>query len=130
MKGFDAMRENAIVEKSMLFAVRIVRLYQHLTDARREFVMSKQTLRSGTSIGANVREAESAQSKADFVAKCSIALKECDETGYWLELLKRTEYISSAQYDSIESDRKELFALLTSIIKTSKETLKKWKMEN
>ena len=124
------MRENAIVEKSMLFAVRIVRLYQHLTDARREFVMSKQTLRSGTSIGANVREAESAQSKADFVAKCSIALKECDETGYWLELLKRTEYISSAQYDSIESDRKELFALLTSIIKTSKETLKKWKMEN
>ena len=130
MKGFDAMRENAIVEKSMLFAVRIVRLYQHLTDARREFVMSKQTLRSGTSIGANVREAESAQSKADFVAKCSIALKECDETGYWLELLKRTEYISSAQYDSIESDRKELFALLTSIIKTSKETLKKWKMES
>lgn len=130
MKGFDAMRENAIVEKSMLFAVRIVRLYQHLTDARREFVMSKQALRSGTSIGANVREAESAQSKADFVAKCSIALKECDETGYWLELLKRTEYISSAQYDSIESDRKELFALLTSIIKTSKETLKKWKMEN
>ena len=130
MKGFDAMRENAIVEKSMLFAVRIVRLYQHLTDARREFVMSKQTLRSGTSIGANVREAESAQSKADFVAKCSIALKECDETGYWLELLKRTEYISSAQYDSIESDRKELFALLTSIIKTSKETLKKWKIEN
>lgn len=130
MKGFDAMRENAIVEKSMLFAVRIVRLYQHLTDARREFVMSKQALRSGTSIGANVREAESAQSKADFVAKCSIALKECDETGYRLELLKRTEYISSAQYDSIESDRKELFALLTSIIKTSKETLKKWKMEN
>ena len=130
MKGFDAMRENAIVEKSMLFAVRIVRLYQHLTDARREFVMSKQALRSGTSIGANVREAESAQSKADFVAKCSIALKECDETGYWLELLKRTEYISSAQYDSIESDRKELFALLTSIIKTSKETLKKWKIEN
>ena len=125
MKGFDAMRENAIVEKSMLFAVRIVRLYQHLTDARREFVMSKQALRSGTSIGANVREAESAQSKADFVAKCSIALKECDETGYWLELLKRTEYISSAQYDSIESDRKELFALLTSIIKTSKEALRK-----
>ena len=125
MKGFDAMRENAIVEKSMLFAVRIVRLYQHLTDSRREFVMSKQALRSGTSIGANVREAESAQSKADFVAKCSIALKECDETGYWLELLKRTEYISSAQYDSIESDRKELFALLTAIIKTSKETLRK-----
>ena len=117
------MGDNVVAEKSMAFAVRIVRLYQHLTDARHEFVMSKQVLRSGTSIGANVREAESAQSKADFVSKCSIALKECGETGYWLELLQRTDYITSAQWDSLDSDRRELFALLTSIIKTAKTTL-------
>ena len=118
------MRENVIAEKSMLFAVRVVRLYQHLTDVKHEFVMAKQVLRSGTSIGANVREAASAQSKADFVSKCSIALKECDETGYWLELLQRTNYISSSQYDSLEADRREIFALLTAIIKTAKESLK------
>ena len=82
--------------------------------------MSKQVLRSGTSIGANVREANSAQSKADFVAKMSIALKECDETGYWLELLFRTSFLSQEEYSSIESDCRELFALLTAIIKSAK----------
>ena len=118
------VRENVVVEKSMSFAVRVVRLYQHLSEAKHEFVMSKQVLRSGTSIGANVREAVSAQSKADFVSKCSIALKECDETGYWLELLQRTDYITDSQRDSLEADRRELFALLTAIIKTTKASLK------
>ena len=122
--GGVVMRKNVVAEKSMSFAVRVVRLYQHLVDEKREFVMSKQVLRSGTSIGANVREASSAQSKADFVSKCSIALKECDETGYWLDLLFRTEYLSGSQYDSMEADRRELFALLTTIIKTTKESLK------
>ena len=119
----SGMRENVVVDKSLAFAVRIVRLYQHLTEAKHEFVMSKQVLRSGTSIGANVREAESAQSKADFVSKCSIALKECDETGYWLTLLSRTAFIDGMQYESLEKDRGELFAILTAIIKKSKVSL-------
>ena len=82
--------------------------------------MSKQVLRSGTSIGANTREANSAQSKADFLAKLAIALKECDETGYWLELLLRTSYITKKQQQSLEKDRREVFALLTAIIKSAK----------
>ena len=121
------MAESKLRDLSMNFAVDVLKLCGGIKG---HFSITNQLERSATSIGANIHEANYAQSKADFVAKCSIALKECDETGYWLELLKRTEYISSAQYDSIESDRKELFALLTSIIKTSKETLKKWKMEN
>lgn len=124
MSEDGVVRKNVIAEKSLLFAVRMVRLYQHLVDVKREFVMSKQALRSGTSIGANVREAASAQSKADFVSKCSIALKECDETGYWLELLSRTDYLSDSQYDSLEADCRELFALLTAIIKTAKASMK------
>ena len=111
---------NVIAEKSMAFAVRIVNLCKHLRRARAEHVMSKQILRSGTSIGANVREAESAQSKADFVSKMAIALKECGETSYWLELLVRTEYISQKEFSSIAKDCEELFALLTAIVKTSR----------
>ena len=87
-------RENVLLEKSMSFAVRIVNLCKFLRQQMHETVLSSQVLRSGTSIGANAHEANSAQSKADFVSKCSIALKECDETGYWLELLKRTDYLS------------------------------------
>ncbi len=119
------MKENIVGSKSMAFAVRIVNLYKYLTTRRRELVLSKQVLKSGTSIGANIREANSAQSKSDFVAKLAIALKECDETGYWLELLFRTEYVSERQYKSLESDRGEIFALLTSIIKTSRMSLRK-----
>ena len=119
------MKENIVGSKSMAFAVRIVNLYKYLTTRRRELVLSKQVLKSGTSIGANIREANSAQSKSDFVAKLSIALKECDETGYWLELLSRTGYISERQHKSLESDRDEIFALLTSIIKTSNASLRK-----
>ena len=119
------MKENVVGNKSMTFAVRIVNLYKYLTTKRRELVLSKQVLKSGTSIGANIREANSAQSKSDFIAKLSIALKECDETGYWLELLFRTEYLSKRQYRSLESDRNEIFALLTSIIKASRMSLRK-----
>ena len=111
---------NVIAEKSMAFAVRIVNLCRHLRRAKSEHVMSKQVLRSGTSIGANVREAESAQSKADFVSKMAIALKECDETSYWLELHVRTEYISQKEFSSIATDGEELFALLTAIVKTAR----------
>lgn len=113
-------KENLIAEKSMLFAVRIVNLYRYLAKTKHESVISKQTLRAGTSIGANVREANSAQSRADFISKMSIALKECDETGYWLELLVRTDFLSQAEYNSIESDCRELFAMLTAILKSAK----------
>ena len=111
---------NAIKEKSKKFAVRIVKLYQYLEDEKYEHIMSKQLMRSGTSIGANVYEAIEGQSKADFVAKLSISLKEVSETQYWLELLHETNYLSKEQYLSMVTDCSELAKLLTSIIKTSK----------
>ena len=117
------MGENVVREKSLSFAVRVVKLCRYLKVDRHEDVLSKQLLRAGTSIGANVREAASAQSKADFVSKCAIALKENDETGYWLELLVRTGYLTDQQFMSMEADRRELLALLTSIIKTAKSSL-------
>ena len=113
-------KDNSLAEKSMVFAVRVVGLYRYLSEKKRECVMSKQVLRSGTSIGANVREANSAQSKADFIAKMSIALKECDETGYWLELLSRTGFLSREEYISVESDCRELFAMITAILKSAR----------
>ena len=112
--------ENAIADKSLAFAVRVVNLYRSLQIRISENVISVQILKSGTSIGANVREANSAQSRADFIAKLSIALKECDETGYWLELLRKISSITEIEFDSIENDRKELFALLTAILKSTK----------
>ena len=87
------MKENIIQEKSKVFAVRIVKFYKYLCDEKKEYVLSKQILRSGTSIGANVRESKNAQSKADFISKMSIALKEADETAYWIELLTESEII-------------------------------------
>lgn len=111
--------QNVIVDKSKTFAVRIIRLYQYLGSEKKEYVLSKQLLRSGTSIGANVKEAIRGQSKADFAAKMNIALKEASETEYWLELLHETEYISSEQFKSINNDCTELLRLLTSIVKTS-----------
>ena len=113
-------KDNSIAEKSMVFAVRVVGLYRYLSEKKRECVMSKQVLRSGTSIGANVREANSAQSKADFIAKMSIALKECDETGYWLELLSRTGFLPREEYISVESNCRELFAMITAILKSAR----------
>ena len=111
---------NVILEKSMAFAVRIVKLYRYLNDEKREYVMSKQLLRSGTSVGANAYEAVQGQSRNDFLAKMGIALKEAYETQYWLELLYRTEYLTSEQYESIAADHKEVIKILTKIVKNTK----------
>ena len=112
------MGTNAILDKSKAFALRIIKLYQYLCDDKREFVLSKQLLRSGTSIGANVREAVRGQSKPDFYSKLNIALKEADESAYWLELLHESNYLDEHQFDSIYKDCNELIALLVSITKT------------
>lgn len=114
------MADNLVLDKSKAYAVRIIKLYQYLTEEKREFILSKQLLRSGTSIGANGREAYRAQSRADFVSKLSIALKEAEETAYWLELLFETNYITNEQFKSIYSDNEELIKLLVSIIKSTK----------
>ena len=108
------------VDKSYAFAVRIVKLYQYLTDAKKEFVLSKQLLRSGTSIGANVREGEDGQSRADFLAKFNIALKEANETLYWIDLLHDTDFLNESEYESIYADCLELKKLLVSIVKTTR----------
>ena len=115
--------ENVVREKGFKFAIRIVRLYQHLTNiqnSNRELILSKQVLRSGTSVGANIRESRNAQTVKDFLTKLYIASKEADETGYWLELLKETGYISEEQFESINQDCEEIMKLLASIIKTTK----------
>ncbi len=104
-----------------MFAVRVVKMSQYLQDKKREFVLSKQVLRSGTAIGALIREAEFGQSKPDFTSKMSIALKEANETDYWLSLLKDTEFISKKEYMSLQGDCKELIAMLVSTVKTSKQ---------
>ena len=111
---------NIIDEKSFAFAVRIVNLYRHLNETKKEFVLSKQLLRSGTSIGANVAEAEQAQSTLDFISKMSIALKETSETKYWIRLLASTNYLTEAEAVSILNDCVELEKILVSIIKSSK----------
>lgn len=111
---------NIIETKSFDFAVRIVKLYKFLCEQKKEFTLSKQLLRSGTSIGANVAEAQQAQSKADFVAKLNIALKEASETKYWIKLLNVTDYLSANESNSILSDCVEIEKILVSIIKTSK----------
>ena len=112
--------ENIIEKKSFDFAIRIVKLYKFLCNEKNEFVLSKQLLRSGTSIGANVAEAQQAQSKADFISKISIALKEATESKYWLRLLNATDYISDIEIKSILSDCVEIEKILTSISKSSK----------
>ncbi|WP_461093392.1 four helix bundle protein [Spirosoma gilvum] len=113
-------KENAVLEKSFRFAIRSIRLYQHLKDNRKEFILSKQMLRSGTSIGANVREGNNAESKADFIHKMGMAQKEADETMYWLELLRETDYLTVNEFDSIHQDANELLKLIRSIILTAK----------
>lgn len=112
--------DNIIVVKSKAFAVRVIRLYQYLQSEKREYVLSKQLLRSGTSVGANVKEVIRGQSKADFIAKMNIALKEASETEYWLELLNETDYIDQKQFQSIYQDIQEILKLLVSIVKSSK----------
>ena len=106
--------------KSFAFALRVVKLAKYLQDEKREFVLSKQVLRSGTAVGALVREAEHAQSKPDFINKMSIALKEGNETDYWIDLLHQSGYLTQENYDSIHPDVQELIKLLVSIVKTSK----------
>ncbi|MBR2639781.1 MAG: four helix bundle protein [Oscillospiraceae bacterium] len=112
--------ESITERKSFDFAVRIVKLYDFLKNRKKEFIISKQLLRSGTSIGANVSEAEQAQSRADFISKLSIALKEAHETKYWLRLLSETGFLDRKQSDSILSDCSEIEKILVSILNTSK----------
>ena len=117
------MAENILKIKSYQFAISIVKLSQNLIVNKREFILSKQILRSGTSIGALIREAEYAQSKSDFIHKMSISLKEANETLYWLDLLKDTNYISEEIYNDMIFKNKELLAMLVSSIKTTKSRL-------
>jgi four helix bundle protein len=117
----NEIKENAIKNKSFDFALRIIKMYKFLIDQKKEFVMSKQILRSGTAIGALVWEAEHAESKADFIHKMAIAQKEANETNYWIELLYQSEYLEEKSYLPFIEDIKELNKILSSIIITSKE---------
>lgn len=117
-------RDSVTLDKSKNFAIRIVRLYQYLSTDKKEFVLSKQLLRSGTSIGANLAEAIYGISEKDFLSKVYISLKECAETKYWLELLFKTNYLTEQQYQSINEDCTELIKLLTSSAKTMSTKLK------
>ena|SRR5688572_30414312 len=117
------MKENIIKNKSFDFAVRIVKLNQYLCNNKKEFVLSKQLLRSGTSVGAMVREAEHAETKADFKHKMGIAQKEINETLYWLELLKATDYLTTEQFEDINAHAVEIIKIITTIIKTTKSNI-------
>ncbi len=112
--------DSTIQNKSRYFAIRIIGCYKYLVEQKHEHIMSKQLLRCGTSIGANTRESKNAQSRLDFLNKLNIALKEADETDYWLDLLYTTDYIDDKMYASLLSDCKEIIALLVAIIKTLK----------
>ena len=114
------MSKSVMRDKSYDFAIRIVKLSRFLMDEKKEFVLSKQVLRSGTAIGALIREAEFAQSKADFVSKMSIALKEANETDYWISILMDTGFINQDQFDSLNADCRELLAMLIATVKTGK----------
>ena len=111
----------AIQDKSRDFAIRIVNCYKYLTEQKKEWIISKQLLRCGTSIGANTRESRNAQSRMDFLNKLNVALKEADETEYWLDIIHATGYIDDTMYESLQADCGELIALLISIIKKLKE---------
>ncbi len=113
--------EQTVENKSFLFAVRIVKLSKYLNTEKKEFTLSKQLLRAGTSIGANIAEAEQAQSRADFISKMNIALKESVETNYWLRLLQASDYLSEEAFSSIYSECRELERMLTAIVKTAKQ---------
>lgn len=116
-------RDNAIRVKTYAFAIRVVNAYRFLCDSQKEYVLSKQILRSGTAIGALVAEAHHAQSGADFLNKMNVALKEANETLYWLSLLKDTHYLEIKMYDSMAQDCNEIIALLVSIVKSMKNSL-------
>ncbi len=114
------MKKSIIQDKSYAFAIRIVNLYKYLVESKKEYIIARQILKSGTAIGALVREGEQAESKADFIHKLSVAHKEANEVEYWLNLLRDTDYIDLQMFDSINKDCKEVIALLTSILKTAK----------
>lgn len=114
------MKESIVATKSVEFAIRVVQVYQFLCEVKKEFVLAKQLLKSGTAIGAMIREAEHAQSRADFLHKMSIALKEANETGYWLLLLKEGKYLTEEQYNRLIFSATELVRLLVSIVKKLK----------
>ena len=114
------MNENVILNKSKTFALKIIELYKYLCEEKHEYILSKQIFRSGTSIGANAREGSRAQSKADFLSKMSVSLKEADETAYWLELLHESGYIDKERFTGLHKDCDELIRILTSITKTTK----------
>ncbi len=115
------MSKSIIKDKSFTFSIRIVRLYKYLIEEKKEFVLSKQLLRSGTAVGALVREAQNAESPKDFIHKLAIAQKECDETIYWLELLKETEYINQTEFESLQFNAVELLKMIRSSILTMKQ---------
>ncbi len=114
------MKKNVVKDKSFQFAIQVVELYQFLCKEKKEFVLSKQLLRSGTSVGAMIREAEHAESKADFIHKMAIAQKEMNESIYWIELLNATNYLTTEQFESINNDAVEVIKLITTIIKSAK----------
>ena len=122
-------KESVVMNKSYAFALRVVKLYKYITIEKKEYVLSKQLLRSGTAIGALIKEGEHAQSKAAFLNKMNVALKEANETEYWIQLLRDSEYISIKQSISILEDVLEIIRLLTSIVKTTKSTLIKQKQK-
>lgn len=115
--------KNVLKNKSYEFALRVIKLCKYLVENKKEYILSKQLLRSGIAVGALIREAEFAQSKKDFVSKMSIALKEANETNYWIDLLKDSNYLDKKEYESINDDVKELIKMLVSSIKTSKKNL-------
>jgi four helix bundle protein len=119
------MKENVVRIKSFAFAVRIVKLYKYMCDNKKEFVMSKQLLRSATSVGALIRESEQAESRLDFIHKLGVAQKEINETIYWLELLRATDYLSELEFKSIHQSALEIIKIITSIIKSTKSNSKK-----
>ena len=115
------MKYNILHDKTLNFSVRIVKLYKYLLKTQKEYDLPRQILRSGTSIGANAMESRSAQSEADFLNKLQIALKEADETSYWLQLFLKVDYITQEQFDSLDSELQEIIKILVSIIKKKKE---------
>lgn len=117
------MKENVVKDKSFTFAIRIVKLYKYLCADKKEYTLSKQLLRSGTSVGAMVREAEHAETKKDFLHKMAIAQKEINETIYWLDLLKETDYLALEHYESINIDAVEIIKIITSILKSTKNNM-------
>ena len=113
------MKENTVQQKSIDFAIRVVKLYKYLKEQKSEYILSKQLVRSGTSVGANVSEAQRAQSKADFSAKMYVALKEAEESSYWILLLKEAGFLTDKEFDSMDKDCEELINMLAAITKTS-----------